>query len=93
MCQAVSFIAVEDTNGRVWVYGHLQSLGQWKANAPVKVGDQIGTVGNQLGSNAHFHLAVGTKAYGGSVAGGTEVNVRNATVSPLQAYWEWRNKN
>ncbi|MBF2017648.1 MAG: VCBS repeat-containing protein [Rivularia sp. T60_A2020_040] len=87
------FIAVQDTNGRVWVYGHLQSLGAWKKDNVVKVGDRIGVVGNQLGRNAHFHLAVGTKANGGSVAGGTEINVRNATVSPLQAYWEWKNKN
>ncbi|MEA5575114.1 peptidoglycan DD-metalloendopeptidase family protein [Anabaena sp. UHCC 0451] len=86
------FIAVEDANGRVWVYGHLQSLGNWKKDNPVKIGDQIGAVGSQLGSKAHFHLAVGTKAGGGSVSSGTETNVRTATVSPLQAYWEWKNK-
>ncbi|MBV6626654.1 MAG: M23 family metallopeptidase, partial [Rivularia sp. (in: Bacteria)] len=87
------FIAVEDTNGRVWVYGHLQNLGNWKKGDSVKVGDQIGAVGNQLGRNEHFHLAVGTKIGGGSVAAGTETNVRNATVSPLQAYWEWENRD
>ncbi|MCL1464614.1 PA14 domain-containing protein [Argonema galeatum] len=84
------FIAVEDKNGKQWVYGHLQSLGNWKIGNTVKVGDQISTVGSQLGSNAHFHLAVGTK--NGSVSASPNQNlVRQATMSPLEAYWLWKN--
>ncbi|MBE9121900.1 S8 family serine peptidase [Tychonema sp. LEGE 07199] len=84
------FIAVEDKNGKVWVYGHLQSLGKRNPGDQVKVGDQIGTVGSQLGSNAHFHLAVGTK--NGSVSANADQNlVRKATMSPLEAYWLWKN--
>lgn len=84
------FIEVEDKNGKQWIYGHLQSLGNWKKGDPVKVGDQIGTVGSQLGSNAHFHLAVGTK--NGSVSASKNQNlVKQATMSPLEAYWLWKN--
>ncbi len=55
------------------------------------VGDQIGVVGNQLGSDAHFHLAVGIK--NGSVgASRSQEEVRSATMSPLQAYWQWKNR-
>ncbi|MGB3512538.1 MAG: SH3 domain-containing protein [Microcoleaceae cyanobacterium] len=81
------FIAVQSPQNRVWVYGHLESLGDWQIGAPVQPGEVIGEVGSQLASNAHFHLAVGTEP-GSNVNENTEEEVRIGTVSPLQAYWE-----
>jgi hypothetical protein len=87
-----AFIGVTSSDGRQWVYGHLQGLGNWRTGMPISAGTVIGIVGNQSGAR-HLHLEVRTPPF--LSTGGASPNqdfLRNATMSPLQAYWQWRNR-
>lgn len=85
-----AFIGVNSSDGRQWVYGHLQGLGNWRQGSSVSVGQLLGQVGNQSGAN-HLHLEVRTPPFQGTGGANPDQNfVLNATMSPLQAFWQAR---
>jgi len=96
------FVTVESFDGRRWIYGHIQNSKQ--ENQDVSQGEKIGTVvyqvDNQGNNNTHFHLEVDSPPFNDSIIGGInrfnrdQSNlsfVRQNTMSPLQAYWKYRN--
>ena len=89
------FIGVKADDGRLWVYGHLNSFST-PMGQRVNVGDQIGLSGPAPGSgfDPHLHLEVQEGYVYQSTGGATKDKqfLQNVTVSPLQAYWEWRNR-
>ncbi|WP_375495594.1 peptidoglycan DD-metalloendopeptidase family protein, partial [uncultured Nostoc sp.] len=88
-----AFIGVNGDDGKQWVYGHMQSI-QFAQGARIDAGKVIGVVGSQPGAQ-HFHLEVETGlSYGKTNGADPDQNhLRNVTVSPLQAFWQWQNKN
>lgn len=89
------FVTVEGNDGKRWIYGHLTT--SKKQNDFVNVGDSIGTIKNQ-GTNSHFHIEVHTRganglftSYIGGIPSQSRDFVLNNSMSPLQAYWEWKN--
>src|SRR6476620_8148132 len=90
------FVTVEGNDGKRWIYGHLTT--SKKENEVLNVGDSIGLVKNQ-GGNSHFHIEVhnrGTNgsftSYIGGIPSQTRDFVLNNSMSPLQAYSEWKNQ-
>jgi murein DD-endopeptidase MepM/ murein hydrolase activator NlpD len=89
---AGAFIGVTSSDGRQWVYGHLQGIGNWRAGMSISAGNSIGVIGNQSGAR-HLHLEVRTPPFQATGGGSTnQAFVRNITMSPLQAYWQLRNR-
>lgn len=85
-----AFIGVNSSDGRQWVYGHLQGIGSWKAGSSISAGQVLGQVGNQSGAN-HLHLEVRTPPFQGTGGASPDQNfILNATMSPLQAFWQAR---
>lgn len=90
------FVTVLGNDGKQWIYGHLTGA---KLTGDVKIGESIGTVKNQ-GPNSHFHIEVhkpGDSYIGGipSLSGISGINrdfVLKNSMSPLQAYSEWKNQ-
>jgi hypothetical protein len=86
------FVAINGDDGKQWVYGHLQGIGGFQAGQKVEPGQTIGNIGNQSGAK-HLHLEIKTA---GQLTGGAhpdQNSVRNVTMSPLQAYWQLKNRN
>jgi Ca2+-binding RTX toxin-like protein len=90
------FVTVEGNDGKQWIYGHLTT--SKKQNDFVNVGDSIGTVKNQ-GPNSHFHIEVHNRdtnglftKYIGGIPSQSRDFVLNNSMSPLQAYSEWKNQ-
>lgn len=90
------FVTVEGDDRKRWIYGHLTT--SKKLNDFVNVGDSIGTVKNQ-GINSHFHIEVHTRGanglftnYIGGIPSQSRDFVLNNSMSPLQAFWEWKNR-
>ena len=88
-----AFVGINSDDGRQWVYGHLKSTSGLSENKRINAGDQIGVVGNYPGGT-HLHLEVQNGyTYGNTNGASTDQNfLKNVTVSPLMAYWQWRNK-
>ncbi len=89
------FVTVEGNDGKRWIYGHLTGA---KLTGDVKIGDSIGTVKNQ-GGNSHFHIEVHNRganglftSYIGGIPSQSRDFVLNNSMSPLQAYSEWKNQ-
>ena len=89
------FVTVLGDDGKRWIYGHINAS---KLTGYVNVGESIGTVKNQPG-NSHFHIEVHNRGANGSFTnyiGGIPSQSRdfvlNNSMSPLQAYSEWKNK-
>ncbi|MET0112503.1 MULTISPECIES: peptidoglycan DD-metalloendopeptidase family protein [Limnospira] len=83
---AGAFIGVNSSDGRQWVYGHLQSSGSFTPGSRITAGQTIGQVGNQSGAN-HLHLEVRTPPFRGTNGGNSNRNfILSATMSPLQAF-------
>lgn len=84
-----AFIAVNSSDGRQWVYGHLQNFNGLATGSTISAGQLLGQVGNQSGAN-HLHLEVENgHAYGGTNGASPNQNlILNATMSPLQAFWQ-----
>ncbi len=90
------FVTVLGDDGKQWIYGHLTGA---KLTGDVKIGESIGTVKDQ-GPNSHFHIEVhkpGDPYIGGipSLSGISGINrdfVLKNSMSPLQAYSEWKNQ-
>ncbi len=83
------FVGIRDSSGRVWVYGHLQSLGGLRAGQQINAGQVIGQVGNQQDAR-HLHLEVRTSNQGTGGAHRNQDFLRNVTMSPLEAFWTIR---
>lgn len=80
------FIAVnDDKDGKQWIYGHLQNLGNFRPGSRVTSGQVIGQIGSQSKAN-HLHLEVRTSPFK-SADKKNQASVRNTTMSPLQAFW------
>jgi murein DD-endopeptidase MepM/ murein hydrolase activator NlpD len=82
------FMGVDSDDGNHWVYGHL-------GTKYVSEGQRIepGTTLAKLDGANHLHLEV-QHGYGYKQTNGAHPNqsyVRNVTMSPLQAYWQWKN--
>ena len=84
------FVGVNSDDGRQWVYGHLKSSsGLWQGKR-INAGETVGIVG----ALNHLHLEVENGlAYGGTNgAMKNQGTLLSVTVSPLMAYWQWRNR-
>ena len=83
------FIGIKGDDGKLWIYGHLSRYSV-TPNTRVNVGQ---TVGYTNGGN-HLHLEVqNTHTYQPTYGAHSDRNfVLNATISPLHAYWSWRNR-
>lgn len=85
-----AFVAINSSDGRQWVYGHLQGIGTWRQGSPVSVGQLLGQIGNQSGAK-HLHLEVRTPPIQATGGGSPDQNfILNATMSPLQAFYQAR---
>jgi len=90
------FVTILGDDGKRWIYGHINAS---KLTGYVNVGESIGTVKNQPG-NSHFHIEVHNRGANGlfndQMIGGIPSRsldfVLNNSMSPLQAYSEWKNK-
>jgi lysozyme len=69
----------------------LKSLSGLSNGKRINEGDTVGIVG----ALNHLHLEVENgHAYGNTQGASSDQNlIINATVSPLEAYWQWKNKN
>ncbi len=90
------FVTVEGNDGKRWIYGHIQT--SKRPGDSVNIGDPIvGTVKKQ-GGNTHLHIEVQTAPFDSSIIGGIPYQTKGSrnfvltnTMSPLQAYSEWKN--
>ncbi|WP_017719227.1 FG-GAP-like repeat-containing protein [Kamptonema formosum] len=84
------FVEVNSDDGRQWVYGHLKSSSGLWTGKRINSGETVGIVGAQN----HLHLEVENgQAYGNTQGAMTnQGTLLSATVSPLMAYWKWRNR-
>lgn len=92
------FVTVQSDDGKQqWIYGHINAS---KLAGHVNVGDSIGTIKSQ-GGNSHFHIEVHNRGANGSfpnynTTGGIPSAslgvVLSNSMSPLQAYSEWKNQ-
>jgi murein DD-endopeptidase MepM/ murein hydrolase activator NlpD len=92
------FVTLEADDGNRWIYGHLSS--NKKNGDLLKSGDSVGTVYNQK-DNSHFHIEIQNAPADKEIIGGIFSQnktqgklefVLSKTISPLQAYWNWRNR-
>jgi Ca2+-binding RTX toxin-like protein len=66
------------------------SLSSWRQGSSVSAGQLLGQIGNQSGAN-HLHLEVRTPPFQGTGGASKDQNfILNATMSPLQAFWQSR---
>ena len=87
------FVGINSDDGRQWVYGHLKSSnGLWE-NKRINAGENVGLVG-WYDRAPHLHLEVQNgQAYGNTQgAMSNRDTLLSVTVSPLMAYWQWRNR-
>jgi Peptidase family M23/FG-GAP-like repeat len=85
------FVGINSDDGRQWVYGHLKSNSGLSVNKRINAGDVIGLIGWYSGA-PHLHLEVRTSNVGTGGASKDQNFLRNNTMSPLQAYWKWKNR-
>lgn len=84
------FVYVKGTDGKRWVYGHLDSASDvWKGKL-IQPGDGVGIVGYQSKAQ-HLHLEVQTTAKYTEGASTDQTWLQKVTMSPIEAYWQWRN--
>ncbi|MFH7242842.1 MAG: FG-GAP-like repeat-containing protein [Spirulina sp.] len=82
------FVGIRSDDGNLWIYGHLENYTSGIIGQRVEAGRVLGTVfdGARLSDgtwmNQHTHLEVHR---GHSY-------IRANAMSPLQAYWQWRNR-
>jgi murein DD-endopeptidase MepM/ murein hydrolase activator NlpD len=88
------FIAVNSDDGKLWIYGHLDQASV-KEGQKVNPNNILGTVKNQ-GGDTHLHIEVHTPPfqYPSGIPSGSDISkneslMKNLTISPLQAFWEW----
>ncbi|WP_013321645.1 FG-GAP-like repeat-containing protein [Gloeothece verrucosa] len=81
------FIGIKGDDGNLWIYGHLKNYTNGIVGKRVEAGSIIGTVFDGASYQGywmypHTHLEVHK---------GHNYNQANS-ISPLQAYWKWRNR-
>ncbi|MGK7879850.1 MAG: FG-GAP-like repeat-containing protein [Crocosphaera sp.] len=85
-----NFMGIDSDDGNHWVYGHL-------GTKYVSAGQRIsaGQLLAKTDSANHLHLEVQHgHGYKGTYGAHTNQNwLRSVTISPLQAYWQWRNNS
>jgi len=84
------FMTVKGDDGKLWIYGHLGSLAI-SSGRRIEAGQVVGNVG----SAAHLHLEVQNnpnKYEGTQGAHPNQQFIRDVSLSPLQAYWQLRNR-
>lgn len=87
------FVGINSDDNRQWVYGHLKSTSGLSIGKRINADDTVGVVG-WYGGAPHLHLEVRNNANTGGTGGAmTDQNLLlSRTVSPLMAYWQWRNR-
>lgn len=80
------FIGVRGDDGKLWIYGHLDGVAV--PGGRIEAGQVIGTIG----SLNHLHLEVQTGPYYRNSQSANINVVSNATLNPIQSYWELRNR-
>ncbi|MEG3876023.1 S8 family serine peptidase [Microcoleus sp. herbarium7] len=82
--------AIKADDGNLWLYTHINTA--VTPGKRIEAGDKVGYVTQ---ADAHLHLEVqkGSQYQPTYTNGGDKNFVANATISPLQAYWQWKNKN
>ena len=84
------FMAVKGDDGKLWIYGHLGTL-----NVASGTRIEAGNVVGKTGSLNHLHLEVQNNANKYEQTAGAHSNqqfVKDVTFSPLQAFWQVKNK-
>ena len=84
------FMAVKGDDGKLWIYGHLGSLSVTNGKR-IEAGNEVG----KTGSLNHLHLEVQNNASKYEQTSGAHPNqqfVRDVTFSPLQAFWQVKNR-
>ncbi len=83
------FMGIKGDDGKLWIYGHLGSLNG--TSGRIEAGQVVGTTG----SLNHLHLEVQNNKDKYEQTFGAHPNqqfVRNVTFSPLQAFWQVKNR-
>lgn len=80
------FLGVKGDDGRLWVYGHLNAR-YFGSGTRVSAGQALGTVGKD-----HLHLEVHHSHSYSYPSNSNRSYTLSKTMSPLQAYWELKNK-
>ncbi|WP_199248011.1 M23 family metallopeptidase [[Phormidium] sp. ETS-05] len=84
-------VGIKSDDGRQWIYHHLQSSsGLWEGKR-INAGEDVGLVGWFNGA-PHLHLAVGNDPESIVSEMQDQDKLLSVTVSPLMAYWQWRNQ-
>ena len=84
------FMAVKGDDGKLWIYGHLGSLSV-AGGKRIEAGQEVG----KTGSLNHLHLEVQNNVGKYEQTLGAHANqqfVRDVTFSPLQAFWQVKNR-
>ncbi len=84
------FMAVKGDDGKLWIYGHLGSLSV-TGGKRIEAGNEVGKTGVQN----HLHLEVQNNANKYEQTSGAHTNqqfVKDVTFSPLQAFWQVKNR-
>ena len=84
------FVGINSDDGRQWVYGHLKSKDGLLLGKRINTGETVGIVG----ALNHLHLEVENGLAYGNTDGAmkNQETLLSVTVSPLMAYWKWRNR-
>jgi murein DD-endopeptidase MepM/ murein hydrolase activator NlpD len=84
------FVGINSDDGRQWVYGHLKSKDGLSLGKRINTGETVGIVG----ALNHLHLEVENGLAYGNTDGAmkNQETLLSVTVSPLMAYWKWRNQ-
>jgi hypothetical protein len=84
------FVGINSDDGRQWVYGHLKSKDGLLLGKRINTGETVGIVG----ALNHLHLEVENGLAYGNTDGAmkNQETLLSVTVSPLMAYWKWRNQ-
>jgi hypothetical protein len=80
------FIGVRGDDGKLWIYGHLDGVAV--PGGRIEAGQVLGTIG----SHNHLHLEVQAGPHYRSSQSANINTVSNATLNPIQSYWELRNR-
>ncbi|MFM9265691.1 S8 family serine peptidase [Tychonema sp. BBK16] len=82
--------AIKADDGNLWLYTHINTA--VTPGKRIEVGDKVGYV-TQADGHLHLEVQKGFQYQPTYTNGGDKNFVANATISPLQAYWQWKNKN
>jgi hypothetical protein len=87
------FVGVDGDDGNLWIYGHLHDYKQFiNIGQRVEPGMPVGTI-MKVASHLHLEVQPGYnyKPTYGAVSNSNLQFAKDSTISPLQAYWRWKN--